>query len=115
MTITSKAKKIIKAIGFGLIGVVTFLFVVLSGVVSKRDRQIKEYKKTIAGYEQTIREKNEMIATLAAMEAVHCEVAIPVKNTAVMGTTSMGDIKQDAYQVATYLRGEILEELKKKQ
>ena len=54
-----------------------------------------------------------MIAKLAAMEAVHCDVAITVKNTAVMGRNSLGDIQQDAYQLATYLRGEILEELKK--
>lgn len=107
MNITRKIKTVICAAAIALLAV----FVILCGTVSAKNRKIKEYRKTVAEQEQTITEQKELIARLANMEAVHCEVSITVKNTAVMGSNKSGEISQDAKQVALYLRGEILEAL----
>lgn len=108
---SEKLKKIFRIALSVVICVIVILFGVLCGVVSKKNREIEKYKESVATYEQTIREKDEMISKLASMEAVRCEVSLTVKNTAVMGSNKTGDTKMDAYQVATYLRGEILDEL----
>lgn len=105
MNITKKIKAIIYAVCIALMAV----FVILCGTVSAKNRNIKNYKKTITEQEQTIREQKELIVKLANMEAVHCDVSITVKNTAVMGSNKSGEIQQDAKQMAIYLRGEILE------
>lgn len=105
MSIMKKIKYIIYGIGAVLLLLVT----ILSGTISGKNSNIKKYKATIAEQEQTINEQRELINKLAAMESVHCEVSITVKNTAVMGSNKSGEISQDAKQVATYLRGEILE------
>ena len=107
MNITRKIKAVICAAAVALLAV----FVILCGTVSAKNRKIKEYRKTVAEQEQTITEQKELIARLANMEAVHCEVSITVRNTAVMGSNKSGEISQDAKQVALYLRGEILEAL----
>lgn len=105
-------KKIAKWAGYILAAAFIVSYVALCATVAKRNAQIREYKSQLSACEETISEKNEMISKLAAMEAVRCEVAITVKNTAVMGANKNGDISQDAYQIATYLRGEILDELR---
>lgn len=107
MNITKKIKAILWAAAVALLAV----FIILGGTVSAKNRNIKSYKATITEQEQTIREQKELIAKLANMEAVHCEVSVTVKNTAVMGSNRSGEIQQDAKQMAVYLRGEILEAL----
>lgn len=107
MTITKKIKTILWAIA----GTIVLLNGILCGTIGAKNRNIKAYKTTIAKQEQTINEQKELIVKLAGMEAVHCEVSITVKNTAIMGSNKSGEITQDAKQVATYLRGEILEAL----
>lgn len=107
MNITKKIKAIISAAGIALIAV----FIILCGTVSAKNRNIKNYKKHISEQEQTIREQKELIVKLANMEAIHCDVSITVKNTAVMGSNRSGEIQQDAKQMAIYLRGELLESL----
>lgn len=107
MTITKKIKTILWAIA----GAIVLLNGILCGTIGSKNRNIKAYKTTIAKQEQTINEQKELIVKLAGMEAVHCEVSITVKNTAIMGSNKSGEITQDAKQVATYLRGEILEAL----
>lgn len=109
MKITSIIQKILYALGAALIVV----FILLCITIAAKNRNIKTYKETIANQEQTISEQKEMITKLANMEAVRCEVAITVKNTAVMGSTKSGDIQQDAKQIASYLRGELLEEIRR--
>lgn len=108
MKIKSTIKKIIYTFGAALIVV----FIILCITISVKNRSIKTYKETISNQELTISEQKETITKLANMEAIHCEVSIIVKNTAVMGSTKSGDIQQDAKQIATYLRGEILDHLK---
>ena len=107
MNITRKIKAVIYAAAAALLAV----FVILCGTVAAKNRNIKAYKENITRQEQTISEQKELITKLAGMEAVHCEVSITVKNTAVMGSNKSGEINQDAKQVALYLRGEILEAL----
>lgn len=107
MNITRKIKAVICAAAVALLAV----FVILCGTVSTKNRKIKEYRKTVTEQASTIKEQKELIARLANMEAVHCEVSITVRNTAVMGSNKSGEISQDAKQVALYLRGEILEAL----
>ena len=108
MKITSTIKTILYALGAALIVV----FIILCVTIAAKNRNIRNFKTTIANYEQTISEQKEMITKLANMEAVRCEVSITVKNTAVMGSTHSGDVQQDAKQIATYLRGELLDKLK---
>ena len=109
MKITNTIRKILCALGAALI----VAFIILCVSIAAKNRNIKTYKETIANQEQTIAEQKDMIAKLARMEAVRCEVSITVKNTAVMGSTKSGDIQQDAKQIATYLRGELLEEIRR--
>lgn len=109
MKITNTIRNILYVLGAALIVV----FILLCVTIAAKNRNIKTYKETIANQEQTISEQKEMITKLANMEAVRCEVAITVKNTAVMGSTKSGDIQQDAKQIASYLRGELLEEIRR--
>lgn len=106
-----KLTNTIKTILYAVAAAIMVVFVILCITIAAKNRNIKTYKTTIAQQEQTISEQKDMITKLAQMEAVHCEVAITVKNTAVMGSTKSGDIQQDARQIATYLRGEILDQL----
>lgn len=106
-----KLTNTIKTILYAVAAAILVVFVILCITIAAKNRNIKTYKTTIANQEQTIAEQKDMITKLAQMEAVHCEVAITVKNTAVMGSTKSGDIQQDARQIATYLRGEILDQL----
>lgn len=108
MKITNTIRNILYVLGAALIVV----FILLCVTIAAKNRNIKTYKETIANQEQTISEQKEMITKLANMEAVRCEVAITVKNTAVMGSTKSGDIQQDAKQIATYLRGELLDQIR---
>ena len=108
MKITNTIRNILYVLGAALIVV----FILLCVTIAAKNRNIKTYKETIANQEQTISEQKEMITKLANMEAVRCEVAITVKNTAVMGSTKSGDIQQDAKQIATYLRSELLDQLR---
>lgn len=108
MKITNTIRNILYVLGAALIVV----FILLCVTIAAKNRNIKTYKETIANQEQTISEQKEMITKLASMEAVRCEVAITVKNTAVMGSTKSGDIQQDAKQIATYLRSELLDQLR---
>lgn len=108
MKITNTIRNILYVLGAALIVV----FILLCVTIAAKNRNIKTYKETIANQEQTISEQKEMITKLANMEAVRCEIAITVKNTAVMGSTKSGDIQQDAKQIATYLRSELLDQLR---
>lgn len=108
MKITNTIRNILYVLGAALIVV----FILLCVTIAAKNRNIKTYKETIANQEQTISEQKEMITKLANMEAVRCEVAITVKNTAVMGSTKSGDIQQDAKQIATYLRSELLDQIR---
>lgn len=108
-----KLTNTIKTILYAVAAAIMVVFVILCITVSAKNRTIKANRATIAQQEQTISEQKDMITKLAQMEAVHCEVAITVKNTAVMGSTKSGDIQQDAKQIATYLRGELLDQIRR--
>lgn len=104
--IKGKAKYIVVTLLCGAIAIT-------GGVAGSKNKQLKEADAQIALLQQQIIQRNDLIEKLAAMEAVHCEVSITVKNTAVMGKTTNGDISQEAEQISTYLRGEILDKIKK--
>ncbi len=108
-----KITQTVKTVLYAVAAAILVIFVILCVTVAAKNRNIKDYKKTIAKQEQTISEQKEMITKLANMEAVRCEVSITVKNTAVMGSTKSGDIQQDAKQLATYLRGELLDQIRR--
>ena len=100
----------LKYIGIAVLALST---AVCGGVAGSKARQLKEADTQITVLQQSIAEKNELIAKLAAMEAVRCEVSITVKNTAVMGANHSGNIAQEAEQISTYLRGQLLDKLLK--
>lgn len=108
-----KLTNTIKTILYAVAAAIMVVFVILCITIAAKNRNIRTYKETIANQEQTISEQKEMITKLAKMEAVRCEVSITVKNTAVMGSTKSGDIQQDAKQIATYLRGELLDQIRR--
>ena len=80
------------------------LMAVLVATVSVQQRRIKDYRKEID-------RQGTLIEKLANMEAVRCEVSLHIKNTAVLGSTKGGDLQLDAKQIATYLRGEVLQDI----
>lgn len=88
--------------------------VVMGGVLSNSKKKNHDYKVQIEALESEIADKNQLIEKLAALEAIRCEVSITVKNTAVMGSNKSGNISQDAEQIATYLREELINDLKEK-
>lgn len=108
-----KINQTFRTILYAVAAAIMVVFVILCITIAAKNRNIRTYKETIANQEQTITEQKEMIAKLAKMEAVRCEVNITVKNTAVMGSTKSGDIQQDAKQIATYLRGELLDQIRR--
>lgn len=91
--------------------VAAVVIIALSTATARQRTAIREDESEIANLEKTISEKNELITRLASMEAVHCEVSITVRNTAVMGANHSGNIAQEAEQISTYLRGEILDKI----
>ncbi|MCR4964860.1 MAG: hypothetical protein K6A41_04310 [Bacteroidales bacterium] len=102
--IVSKAKYILG-------GLAAIIIVALSGVTAHQKNAVRDARTQIETLEASIAEKNELITRLAAMEAVHCEVGITVKNTAVLGSNTSGNIAQEAEQISSYLRGEILDKI----
>lgn len=102
--ILGKAKYIIA-------GIAAFSIVALGCLSGHYHNRVRESETQISTLQQSIIEQNELITKLAAMESVHCEVHLTVKNTAVMGSAHAGSVNQDAQQIATYLRGEILDKL----
>lgn len=80
------------------------VMVALVATVSVQQRRINDYRKEID-------RQDALIERLANMEAVRCEVSLHIKNTAVLGSTKGGDLQMDAKQIATYLRGEVLQNI----
>ncbi len=76
-----------------------------------KGKQLREADTQIAVLQQQVISQQELIQKLAAMESVHCEVTLTVKNSAVMGAVHAGAVKQESEQIASYLRGEILDKL----
>ncbi len=80
------------------------VMIALITAVSVQQRRINDYRKEID-------RQDALIERLANMEAVRCEVSLHIKNTAVLGSTKGGDLQMDAKQIATYLRGEVLQNI----
>lgn len=89
---------------WAVLAVAALLMAALVATVSVQQRRIKDYRKEIDG-------QDVLIERLANMEAVRCEVSLHIKNTAVLGSTKGGDLQMDAKQIATYLRGEVLQNI----
>ena len=95
-----------------ILGAVALVVIIIIGSVSgSKSRQLKEADTQIQVLQQQVIIQQELIQKLAAMESVHCEVSLTVKNTAVMGANHSGAVNQEAEQIATYLRGEILDKI----
>lgn len=94
-----------------LAAIALVIIIATSSVASSKSQQLKEADTQIVVLQQQVIIQQELITKLAAMESVHCEVSLTVKNTAVMGANHSGAVNQEAEQIATYLRGEILDKL----
>ena len=95
-----------------ILGAVALVAIIILGSVSgSKGNQLKEADTQIQVLQQQVITQQELIQKLAAMESVHCEVTLSVKNSAVMGTVHAGAVTQEAEQIATYLRGEILDKI----
>ena len=81
------------------------------GVAGNKGRKLKEANAHIKVLEQQVETQQDLIARLANMETVRCEVAVTVKNTAVMGSAKSGAVELEARQIATCLRNEILDKI----
>lgn len=87
------------------------LLIIVWSVAGSKGKQLKEADLQIQVLQQQVIEQQELIQKLAAMESVHCEVTLTVKNSAVMGAVHSGAVNQESEQIATYLRGEILDKI----
>ena len=95
-----------------ILGAVALVAIIILGSVSgSKGNQLKEADTQIQVLQQQVITQQELIQKLAAMESVHCEVTLTVKNSAVMGAVHAGAVTQEAEQIATYLRGEILDKI----
>ena len=94
-----------------LAAIALVIIIATSSVASSKSQQLKVADTQIVVLQQQVITQQELITKLAAMESVHCEVSLTVKNTAVMGANHSGAVNQEAEQIATYLRGEILDKL----
>ncbi len=94
-----------------LAAVALIVIIILGSVSGSKDSQLKDADVQIQVLRQQVITQQELIQKLAAMESVHCEVTLTVKNSAVMGTVHAGSVNQEAEQIATYLRGEILDRM----
>lgn len=93
-----------------ILGAAALIAIVILGSVSgSRGSRLMEADAQIQVLQQQAVSQQELIRKLAAMESVHCEVNLSVKNSAVMGAVHAGAVTQESEQIATYLRGEILE------
>lgn len=84
---------------------------VSGGVAGNKGRKLKEANAHITVLEQQVETQQDLIARLAGMETVCCEVSVTVKNTAVMGSAKSGAVELEARQIATCLRNEILDKI----
>lgn len=94
-----------------LAAIALIVIIILGSVSGSKGQQLKDADVQIQVLQQQVITQQELIQKLAAMESVHCEVTLTVKNTAVMGSNHSGTVNQEAEQIATYLRGEILEKM----
>lgn len=95
-----------------ILGAVALVIIIILGSVSgSKGQQLKDADVQIQVLQQQVITQQELIQKLAAMESVHCEVTLTVKNSAVMGAVHSGAVNQEAEQIATYLRGEILDKI----
>lgn len=95
-----------------ILGAIALAVIVILGSASgSKGRQLKDADVQIQALQQQVITQQELIQRLAAMESVHCEVTLTVRNSAVMGAVHAGAVNQEAEQIATYLRGEILDRI----
>jgi len=87
------------------------VIIIVWSMAGSKGKQLKEADVQIQVLQQQVITQQELIQKLAAMESVHCEVTLSVKNSAVMGAVHSGAVNQEAEQIATYLRGEILDKI----
>lgn len=103
-----KITKWIKIAAYAILVGMVLSILGLGCSTSSKGKKLKAAKETIATLEQRNKELTELTEKLAQMDAVHCDVTIMVKNTAVMGSVQSGDLNAQIEQIATYTRGEIL-------
>lgn len=95
-----------------ILGAIALMIIIIVwSVAGSKGKQLKEADVQIQVLQQQVITQQELIQKLAAMESVHCEVTLTVKNSAVMGSVHSGAVNQEAEQIATYLRGEILDKI----
>lgn len=116
ITFILKIWKFIKKYLKWILGAIALVAIIVAGsVAGGKGKQLKEADVQIQVLQQQVIAQQDLIQKLAAMESVHCEVTLTVKNSAVMGTVHSGAVNQEAEQIATYLRGEILDKIMKEE
>lgn len=112
ITFILKIWKFVKKYLKWILGAIALIALITVGsVAGSKGNQLKEADTQIQVLRQQVATQQDLIQKLATMESVHCEVTLTVKNTAVMGANHSGAINQEAEQIATYLRGEILDKI----
>lgn len=116
ITFILKIWKFIKKYLKWILGAIALVAIIVTGsVAGGKGKQLKEADMQIQVLQQQVTTQQDLIQKLAAMESVHCEVTLTIKNSAVMGTVHSGAVNQEAEQIATYLRGEILDKIMKEE
>lgn len=97
-----------KIIAWCILGAMILSIVTLSCTGRSRHNRLKAANVEIARLERLNDSLWSVNEKLAGMEAIHCEVTINVKSTAVFGKSEIGAVNTEAKQIATYLRDEVL-------
>lgn len=101
-------RKILNIVAYCILAAMVITIIGLSAGVKAKNKKLKEAKAEIELLKADNTRLAELTEKLAQMDAVHCDVTIMVKNTAVMGSVQSGDLNAQIEQIATYTRGEIL-------
>lgn len=110
-----KLRKIVNIIAYCILAAMIVTIIALSAAVKSKNTKLKAKKYEIELLQQRADSLTSLCKQLAKMDAVHCDVTIYVKNTAVLGSASSGDLNANIEQIATYTRGELLKHLNEKQ
>lgn len=106
-----KLQRIIKIIAYCVLAAMVITIIGMGAGLKAKQKKIKAAKAEVELLKEDNARLTELTATLAKMDAVHCDVTIMVKNTAVMGSVQSGDLNAQIEQIATYTRGEILKQM----
>lgn len=106
-----EVRKAINIAAYCILALMVVTIIALSAAVKAKNTKINNLKYEVEVVNSQCDSLMTLCTQLANMEAIHCEVTLEVKNTAVFGVNRNGDINLESKQLATYLRKEILDSL----